>query len=139
MTKPLPIKRGDTVEVLTGCRFSSLVQSKGIVIDSLSFMSCVVEFPTEKRSQDFDTMEVLQSKFWCIHWKYLKVIESAYDDAIGELESKIQDLEDNLMFSQSCLAMSEELRDQQVDLIEKLVQELDVCKAKMYSLGGGIN
>jgi len=139
MTKPLPVKERDIVQILPGCPFSSLVHSKGIVRSSLGLMSCIVEFPTEKRSQDFDTMEVLQGKFWCIHWKYLRVIESAYDDRLGELEHKIQDLEDNLVFSQSCLSMSEQLRDQQADLIERLVEELDILKAKVYHLSNGNN
>lgn len=128
MTKSLPVKHGDIVEILPGFPFKSL-----------SFMSCIVEFSTEKRSQDFDTMEVLQSKFWCIHWKYLKVIESAYDDRLGEMEHQIQDLEENLMFSQSCLSVSEELRDQQADLIARLVEEIDMLKAKVYSLVGSNN
>lgn len=139
MTKPLPIKEGDTVEVLPGCTFSSLVYSKGIARKPSGSMASVVEFPTEKRSKDFDTMEVFQSKFWCIPWRYLKVIESAYDDALGELEHKIQDLEENLMFSQSCLSISEQLRDQQEVLIQELLEELDMLNAKVYSLGGKIN
>ena len=139
MTKPLPVKLNDIVEILPGCPFSALVHSKGIVRSSLGLMSCIVEFPTEKRSQDFETMEVLQGKFWCINWKYLKVIESAYDDRLGELEHKIQDLEDNLVFSQSCLSMSEQLRGQQADLIERLVEELDSLKAKVYHLSNNGN
>lgn len=139
MTKPLPVKEGDTVEVLPGCTFSSLVYSKGIARKPSGSMASVVEFPTEKRSKDFDTMEVFQSKFWCIPWRYLKVIESAYDDALGELEHKIQDLEESLMFTRSCLSISEELRDQQSDLIEELVQELEALKAKLYHLNGSNN
>lgn len=139
MSKQPPVKLGDVVQVLPGCPFSSLVHSKGIVRSSLSLMSCVVEFPTERRSKDFDTGEVLQSKFWCIHWKYLRVIESAYDDKLGEMEQQIQDLEESLMFARSCLTVSEELREQQADLIAKLVEEVDVLNAKVYHLSGGSN
>lgn len=139
MTKPLPIKEGDTVEVLPGCTFSSLVYSKGIARKSSGSVSSVVEFPTERRSKDFDTMEVFQSKFWCIPWKHLRVIESAYDDRLGQMEHEIQDLEESLMFTRSCLSISEELRDQQSDLIEELVQELDALKAKLYHLSNNGN
>lgn len=139
MTKTLPIKEKDIVEVLSGCPFASLVHAKGIVRSSLGLMSCIVEFPTERRSQDFETMEVLQSKFWCIHWKYLRVVESAYDDALGVMEHQMQDLEESLMFTRSCLSISEQLRDQQSDLIERLVEEVDMLKAKVYHLSSGNN
>jgi len=139
MTKTIPVKQNDIVEVLPGCPFSSLVYSKGIVRSSLGLMSCIVEFPTEKRSQDFDTMEILQGKYWCIHWKYLKVIESAYDDQLGIMEHQMQDLEESLMFTRSCLSISEELRDQQADLIERLVEDLNILKAKVYHLSNGSN
>ena len=99
-------------------------------------MASVVEFPTEKRSKDFDTMEVFQSKFWCIPWRYLKVLESAYDDQLGIMEHQIQDLEESLMFTRSCLSISEELRDQQADLIERLVEELEGLRKELYLVRG---
>lgn len=139
MTKPLPVKEKDIVEILPGCPFASLVHSKGIVRSSLGLMSCIVEFPTERRSQDFETMEVLQSKFWCIPWKYLKIIESAYDDTLGMMEHQVLDLEESLMFTRSCLSISEELRDQQADLIERLVEEVDMLKARLYYFGDNTN
>jgi len=111
MTKIPPVKLQDIVEILPGCPFSSLVYSKGIVRGSLSFMSCYIEFPTERKNTDFDTMETIRSKFWCIPWRYLKVIESAYDDQLGIMEHQLQDLEESLMFTRSCLSISEELRD----------------------------
>lgn len=136
MTKPLPIKEKDIVQVLPGCPFASLVHSKGIVRSSLGLMSCIVEFPTEKRNQDFDTMEVLQGKYWCIHWEHLRVIESAYDDQIGVLEHQMQDLEESLMFTRSCLSISEELRDQQSDLIDRLVEDLEGLRKELYLVRG---
>ena len=136
MTKPLPIKEGDTVEVLPGFTFSSLVYSKGIARKTSGSMASVVEFPTEKRSKDFDTMEVFQSKFWCIPWRYLKVLESAYDDQLGIMEHQIQDLEESLMFTRSCLSISEELRDQQSDLIESLVEELEGLRKELCLVRG---
>lgn len=136
MTKPIPVKQGDTVEVLPGCTFSSLVYSKGIARKPSGSMASVVEFPTEKRSKDFDTMEVFQSKVWCIPWRYLKVIESAYDDQLGIMEHQIQDLEESLMFTRSCLSISEELRDQQSDLIERLVEELEGLRKELYLVRG---
>jgi len=136
MTKTIPVKHGDIVEILPGCPFSSLVHSKGIVRSSLGLMSCIVEFPTERRSQDFDTMEILQGKYWCIHWKYLKVIESAYDDQLGIMEHQMQDLEESLMFTRSCLSISEELRDQQAELIERLVEEIEGLRKELYLARG---
>ncbi len=56
-SRSLPVKELDVIEVLPGCPFPGLVYSKGIVRESLSFMSCVVEFPADKRSTDGALME----------------------------------------------------------------------------------
>ena len=132
--KPLPVKTNDVVECLPGCPFKGLVYSKGIVRESLSFMSCVVEFPADKRSTDGDLMETFQGRYWCIHWKYLRVVESAYDDRVGTLEEEILGLEADLVVARSCIAISEELRDQQAELIKKLVEDIDLLKAEVYHL-----
>ena len=79
-SKSLPVKELDVIEVLPGCLFPGLVYSKGIVRKSLNFMSCVVEFPADKRSKDGQLMETFQGCYWCSPWKYLRVVESAYDD-----------------------------------------------------------
>ena len=134
MTKPLPVKTNDVVECLPGCPFKGLVYSKGIVRESLSFMFCVVEFPADKRSTDGDLMETFQGRYSCIPWKHLRVVESAYDDKLGALEEEILGLEADLVVARSCIAISEELRDQQADLIRKLVEDIDILKAELYHL-----
>ena len=133
-SKPPPVKINDVVECLPGCLFPGLVYSKGIVRKSLSFMSCVVEFPAEKRSKDGALMETFQGRYWCIPWKYLRVVESAYDDHVGTLEEEILGLEADLVTVRSCLIVSEEMREHQFNLIEKLVQEVDTLKAEVYHL-----
>ena len=132
--KPLPVKINDVVECLPGCLFPGLVYSKGIVRESLSFMSCVVEFPADKRSKDGALMETFQGRYWCIPWKYLRVVESAYDDKVGALEEEILGLEADLVVARSCIAISEELREHQAELIKKLVEDIDLLKAEVYHL-----
>jgi hypothetical protein len=133
-SKQLPVKELDVIEVLPGCPFPGLVYSKGIVRESLSFMSCVVEFPAEKRSKDGNLMETFQGRYWCIPWKYLRVVESAYDDKVCELMEELQSLEDDLMIARSCLVYSEEMREIQYEQIKKLVQDIDLLKAELYHL-----
>ena len=133
-SRQLPVKELDVIEVLPGCPFHGLVYSKGIVRESLSFMSCVVEFPADKRSTDGALMETFQGRYWYIPWKYLRVVESAYDDKVGTLEEEILGLEADLVVARSCIAISEELREQQADLIRKLVEDIDVLKAELYHL-----
>ena len=136
MTKQLPVKELDVIEVLPGCPFPGLVYSKGIVRESLNFMSCVVEFPAEKRSVDGNLMETFQGRYWCIHWKYLRVVESAYDDKVGALEEEILGLEADLVVARSCIAISEELREHQAELIKKLVEDIDVLRKELYLARG---
>ena len=134
MTKQLPVKELDVIEVLPGCPFPGLVYSKGIVRKSLNFMSCVVEFPADKRSTDGALMETFQGRYWYIPWKYLRVVESAYDDKVGTLEEEILGLEADLVVARSCIAISEELRENQAELIRKLVEDIDMLKAELYHL-----
>ena len=133
-SKQLPVKELDVIEVLPGCPFQGLVYSKGIVRESLNFMSCVVEFPADKRSKDGQLMETFQGRYWCIPWKYLRVVESAYDDKVCELMEELQSLEDDLMIARSCLVYSEEMREIQYEQIKKLVQDIDILKAELYHL-----
>lgn len=133
-SRSLPVKELDVIEVLPGCPFPGLVYSKGIVRKSLSFMSCVVEFPADKRSTDGALMETFQGRYWCIPWKYLRVVESAYDDKVGALEEEILGLEADLVVARSCIAISEELRENQAELIRKLVEDIDMLKAELYHL-----
>ena len=133
-SRQLPVKELDVIEVLPGCPFPGLVYSKGIVRESLNFMSCVVEFPADKRSTDGALMETFQGRYWCIPWKYLRVVESAYDDKVGALEEEILGLEADLVVARSWLAISEELRENQAELIRKLVEDIDMLKAELYHL-----
>lgn len=135
-SRQLPVKELDVIEVLPGCPFPGLVYSKGIVRESLSFMSCVVEFPADKRSTDKALMETFQGRYWYIPWKYLRVVESAYDDKVGVLEEEILGLEADLVVARSCIAISEELRDQQAELIRKLVEDIDVLRKELYLARG---
>ena len=135
-SKQLPVKELDVIEVLPGCPFPGLVYSKGIVRESLRFMSCVVEFPADKRSKDGVLMETFQGRYWCIPWKYLRVVESAYDDRVGTLEEDILGLEADLVVARSCIAISEELREHQAELIKKLVQDIDVLRKELYLARG---
>ena len=133
-SRSLPVKELDVIEVLPGCPFQGLVYSKGIVRESLSFMFCVVEFPADKRSKDGNLMETFQGRYWCIPWKYLRVVESAYDDKVCELMEELQSLEDDLMIARSCLVYSEEMREIQYEQIKKLVEDIDILKAELYHL-----
>ena len=133
-SRSLPVKELDVIEVLPGCPFPGLVYSKGIVRESLSFMSCVVEFPAEKYSSTGLPNETLQGRYWCIPWKYLRVVESAYDDKVGTLEEEILGLEADLVVARSCIAISEDLRENQAELIKKLVEDIDLLKAELYHL-----
>ena len=133
-SKQLPVKELDVIEVLPGCPFQGLVYSKGIVRKSLNFMFCVVEFPADKRSKDGNLMETFQGRYWCIPWKYLRVVESAYDDKVCELMEELQTLEDDLMIARSCLVYSEEMREIQYEQIKKLVEDIDLLKAELYHL-----
>ncbi len=133
-SKQLPVKELDVIEVLPGFPFPGLVYSKGIVRKSLSFMFCVVEFPADKRSKDGQLMETFQGRYWCIPWKYLRVVESAYDDKVCELVEELQSLEDDLMIARSCLVYSEEMREIQYEQIKKLVEDIDLLKAELYHL-----
>ena len=135
-SKQLPVKELDVIEVLPGYPFQGLVYSKGIVRKSLNFMSCVVEFPADKRSTDGALMETFQGRYWCIPWKYLRVVESAYDDKVCELMEELQTLEDDLTTARSCLVYSEDLREYQAELIKKLLEDINVLRKELYLARG---
>ena len=71
---------------------------------------------------------------WLIPFNKLKVLDSPHDTRIGELEEEVLGLESDLVVARSCIAISEELREQQHDLIQKLVEEVDMLKAEVYHL-----
>ena len=135
-SKQLPVKELHVIEVLPGYPFPGLVYSKGVVRESLNFMSCVVEFPAEKYSSTGLPNETLQGRYWCIPWKYLRVVESAYDDKVCELMEELQTLEDDLTIARSCLVYSEEMREIQYEQIKKLVEDIDVLRKELYLTRG---
>ena len=129
------IKAQDVVEVLPGCIFSSLVYSTGVVVQSLNCRMALVRFSQKKHWTDpKDLKNPYLGTDWLIHFDKLKVLDSPQDDHVGQLEEEILGLEADLVTARSCLIVSEEMRDRQFDLIEKLVEENDVLKAEVYHL-----
>ena len=129
------IKVQDVVEVLPGCIFSSLVYSTGVVVQSLNCRMALVRFSQKKHWTDpKDLKNPYLSTDWLIPFNKLKVLDSPQDDHVGQLEEEILGLEADLVTVRSCLIVSEELREHQFDLIEKLVEENDVLKAEVYHL-----
>ena len=136
MTKEMPIQLLDTVEVLPGGLFPGLLYSKGIVRQTFYYGAALVEFAGIKYSSNGQPNETFQGTMWCIPWKYLRVIESAYGDRIGYLEEEILGLEADLVVARSCISISEELREQQHDLIQKLVEDIDILRKELYLARG---
>ena len=129
------IKAQDVVEVLPGYIFSSLVYSTGVVVQSLNCRMALVRFSQKKHWTDpKDLKNPYLGTDWLIPFNKLKVLDSPQDDHVGQLEEEILGLEADLVTVRSCLIVSEEMRDRQFDLIEKLVEENDVLKAEVYHL-----
>ena len=129
------IKAQDVVEVLPGCMFSSLVYSTGVVVQSLNCRMALVRFSQKKHWTDpNDLKNPYLGTDWLIPFNKLKVLDSPQDDYVGQLEEEILGLEADLVTVRSCLIVSEEMRDRQFDLIEKLVEENDALKAEVYHL-----
>lgn len=124
----------DILEILPGCVFQSLVYSRGVVIQALSCGMAIVKFPQNKHLTYADNLEKFECTDWLIPFDKLKVLDSPRDNKIGEMEEEILGLEDDLVTVRSCLIVSEEMRENQFDLIEKLVQEVDMLKAEVYHL-----
>ena len=129
------IKADDIVEVLPGCIFSSLVYSTGVVVQSLNCRMAIVRFPQKKHWTDpKDLKNPYFGTDWLIPFDKLKVLDSPHDSRIGELEEEILGLEADLVVARSCISISEELREQQHDLIQKLVEDVDMLRAEVYHL-----
>ena len=128
------IYNDDIVEILPGCVFQSLVYSKGVVLQALSCGMAIVRFPSNKHLTYADNLEKINCTDWLIPFDKLKVLDSPRDNKIGEMEEEILGLEADLVTVRSCLIVSEELREHQFDLIEKLVKENDMLKAEVYHL-----
>lgn len=136
MNKVMPVQLLDTVEVLPGCPFPGLLYSKGIVRQVYFWGAALVEFPGIKYSSTGQVNETFSGTQWTIPWKYLRVIESAYGDRIGQLEEEILGLESDLVMVRSCLSMSEEVRDLQENQINKLIEDIDILRAELYRVRG---
>ena len=133
MTK---IKQGDVVQVLPGCVFQSLVYSTGAVVQSLAAGMAIVRFQQKKHCTYAEPLETFNCTDWLIPFSKLKVLDSPHDDRIGTLEEEILGLEADLVTVRSCLAVSEEMRDHQFSLIEKLLKEIDVLRKELYLARG---
>lgn len=131
------IKAQDVVEVLPGCMFSSLVYSTGVVVQSLNCRMALVRFSQKKHWTDpKDLKNPYLGTDWLIPFNKLKVLDSPHDSRIGTLEEEILGLEADLVTVRSCLIVSEELREHQHDLIEKLVQDIDILRKELYLARG---
>lgn len=131
----LSIKQNDVVQVLPGCVFQSLVYSTGIVLQSLHSGMAIVRFP-QKKHCTLSSLESFNCTDWLIPFNKLKVLDSPHDSRIGTLEEEILGLEADLVTVRSCLIVSEELREQQHDLIQKLVEDVDILRKELYLARG---
>lgn len=129
------IKVNDSVEVLPNHIFRDLTGFVGTVLQLLPADLYIVDFSCRLGSKTRLDTEILVADKWIIQGEFLRVVESPSDIIIAELEDKIADLEDGLVVTRSCLAVSEEMREKQFELIEKLVIEIDKLKADLYSKG----
>lgn len=135
MTK---IKYGDVVQVLHGCVFQSLVYNTGVVVQSMSAGMAVVRFQQSKHWTDpEDLKKPMLCTDWSIPFDKLKVLDSPHDTRMGDLEEEILGLEADLVTARALLHVSEEMREHQFELIEKLVKDVDKLKAELYHLRGG--
>lgn len=129
------IKQEDIVQVLPGCFFQSLVYSTGVVLQSLNCKMALVRFLQSKHWTDpKDLKNPYLGTDWLIPFDKLKVLDSPHDSRIGELEEEILGLEADLVVARSCISISEELREQQHALIQKLVEDVDMLRAELYHL-----
>lgn len=131
----IKIYEGDVVEILPGCSFQSLVYCTGVVEQALPFGMAIVKFQQDKYWCDpHDLNNKVTCNTWLIPFNKLKVLDSPHDTRLGELEEEILGLEADLVTARACLSVSEEMRDKQFDLIEKLIEEIDVLKSEVYHL-----
>jgi len=132
----LQVKEKDIVEVLPGCKFSSLVYSSGVVEKTLGCRMAVVRFQQDRSFTDPELMEKFTGKLWTIPFKYLKILDSPHDNRLGVLEEEILGLEADLVGARSCIIMSEELRELQEWKIKQLIEEIDLLNREVYLLRG---
>ena len=131
----LKVHQDDIVEILKNDN-RVLVGKKGVVQQSLSSGMVIVELPSSVQYRDTDRNELVYINRVFLPSANLKVLDSPRDDRFDELEDKVVELEDNLLIARSCLGMSEELRDKQHELIQKLIEEVDILQKEIYHLKG---
>lgn len=131
------IKLDDIVSVESNPFFPALVGSQGVVKQVLAGKQVLIGFPTKCRNVDpKNIQEVFESTEWILPFQYLRVLDSPYDDRCGILEEEILGLEADLVTARALLHVSEEMREHQFELIEKLVEDVDKLKAELYHLKG---
>lgn len=132
------VHQGDIVEILRNSN-KALIGKKGVVEQSLSSGMVIVELVANVRYTDpGDGQTTYISKVF-LPALDLKILDSPRDDRFDELEEKVVELEDDLLIARSCLGMSEELRDEQHKLIQRLIEETDILSKEIYHLKGNRN
>ncbi len=131
------IKLDDIVSVESNPFFPALVGSQGVVKQVLAGKQVLIQFPTKCRNVDpKNIQEVFESTEWILPFQCLRVLDSPYDDRCGILEEEILGLEADLVTARALLHVSEEMREHQFELIEKLIEDVDKLKAELYQLKG---
>ena len=131
------IKLNDIVSVESNPFFPALVGSQGVVKQVLAGKQVLIQFPKKQWNVDpKNIQEVFESTEWILPFQYLRVLDSPYDDRCGSLEEEILGLEADLVTARALLHVSEEMREHQFELIEKLVEDVDKLKAELYHLKG---
>ena len=115
--------------------YKTLQGTEGVVKQIIDNM-VLVRYDVKQTAWDAERNEVLAGTEWFFNAKYLEEIESTKDSYTERLELKVQELEDDLMITRSCLTMSEELREGQQTTIEKLIEEVDKLKRDLYHIRG---
>ena len=131
------IKLDDVVSVESNPFFPALVGSQGVVKQVLAGKQVLIQFPKKQRNVYPEYLEEqFEATEWILPFQYLRVLDSPYDDKMGEMEEEILGLEADLVTARALLHVSEEMREHQFELIEKLIEDVDKLKAELYHLKG---
>ncbi len=115
--------------------YKTLQGTEGVVKQVIDNM-VLVRYGVKQTAWDAERNEVLAGTEWFFNAKYLEEIEFPKDSYAERLELKVQELDDDLMITRSCLTKSEELREGQQTTIEKLIEEVDKLKRDLYHIRG---
>ena len=119
--KELMIKENDLVEVHSS-PYLPLNKSKGVVLQVFPYLKmAIVSFPLEVKHYEADVDETYTYHRWFLPYKNLKVIESSID-SYGRY---ISSLEEQIHVNRQCLEMSEQVREKQSILINKLIYDIE--------------